>query len=128
MKARENTVRLKRFQAREKRREIAQLEMMIAEFARMVSELEVQIVHEERKSGNNDIHHFAYSAFARAARKRCDNLTDSLRDLRLRKTNAEIVLHEIDSELQHMQTLEMREDKAVAGDNDISVQSCSMIG
>lgn len=85
MKPRENMVRLRMFQVRGKRREIAQLEMMIAEFERMVLELETQISHEERKSGNNDVHHFAYSALARAARQRRDNLLNSIRDLQLQK-------------------------------------------
>ncbi len=128
MKPRENMVRLRMFQVRGKRREIAQLEMMIAEFERMVLELEAQITHEERKSGNNDVHHFAYSAFARAARQRRDNLINSIRDLQLQKTNAEIALHEANTELQRAQLLEAREKKIAADDEDILIQSNSMVG
>lgn len=128
MKPRESMVRLKMFQVRGKRREIAQLEMMIVEFERMVLELEAQIIHEERKSGNNDIHHFAYSSFARAARQRRDNLINSIRDLQLQKTNAEIALHEVTTELQRAQLLEVRENGAVAGDDSIMIQSNSMTG
>ncbi|WP_208441157.1 flagellar export protein FliJ [Bartonella raoultii] len=128
MKPRESIVRLRMFQVRGKRREIAQLEMMIAEFERMVLELETQIIHEERKSGNNDVHHFAYSALARAARQRRDNLINSIRDLQLQKTNAEIALHEISGELQRAQLLEAREKKAFADDEDVFIQSHSMTG
>ena len=49
MKSRENLVRLKRFQVNEKRRQILQLDMMIAEFDRMATELELQIAAEEKK-------------------------------------------------------------------------------
>ncbi|ATO57779.1 flagellar export protein FliJ [Bartonella sp. 1-1C] len=128
MKSRQNMVQLKMFQVREKRREIAQLEMMITEFERMVLELEEQIVNEERRSGNNDIHHFAYSAFARAARQRRDNLTDSIRGLKLQETNAKIALKEIDTELQRAQIIEKNEDKTATDDHHTFVQLHSMVG
>ncbi|ENN91255.1 hypothetical protein [Bartonella bovis] len=116
MKPRQSMVRLKMFQVREKRREIAQLEIMIKEFKQMVLELEAQIASEERKSGNDDIYHFAYSTIARAARKRQDNLTDSIRDLQRQKENAEITLHEVETELQRIQFLEVRENKKAVGE------------
>ncbi|CBI75977.1 conserved protein of unknown function [Bartonella clarridgeiae 73] len=128
MKPRQNMVRLKMFQVREKRREITQLEMMITEFERMVLDLEEQIVNEERKSGNSDIHHFAYSAFARAARQRRDNLTASIRDLKLQKTNAEITLKEINTEFQRAQILEKNGAGTVTDDHRIFTQLHSMIG
>src|SRR5919107_494397 len=55
MKSRENLVRLKQFQVNEKRRQLLQLDMMIAEFERMATELEVQISAEEKKSGITDV-------------------------------------------------------------------------
>ncbi|MET3560430.1 hypothetical protein ABID39_001127 [Bartonella japonica] len=128
MKPRNSMVRLKMFQVRERRREIAQLDMMIVEFERMVLELEAQIVYEERKSGNSDVHHFAYSAFARAARQRRDNLINSIRDLQLQKTNAEIALHEANTELQRVQLLEVREKKVVVDGESILNQSKSVTG
>ena len=48
MKTRENLVRLKRFQVNEKRRQLAQLELMVADFDRMANELDAQILAEER--------------------------------------------------------------------------------
>ena len=47
MKSRENLVRLKQFQVNEKRRQLMQLDMMIAEFDRMANELDIQIASEE---------------------------------------------------------------------------------
>src|SRR4029078_3148997 len=77
MKSRENLVRLKQFQVNEKRRQLLQLDMMIAEFERMTVELELQIPAEEKKAGITDITHFAYPPFAKAARLLRDNLINS---------------------------------------------------
>ena len=81
MKSRENLVRLKQFQVNEKRRQLLQLDMMIAEFERMAGDLEYQIAAEEKKSGITDVNHFAYPTFAKAARSRRDNLKNSQSDL-----------------------------------------------
>ena len=82
MKSRDSLVRLKRFQAEEKRRRVAQIEAMIAEFSRMASDLDREIAAEEQKSGITDLAHFAYSTYARAARGRRDNLSQSTGELR----------------------------------------------
>jgi hypothetical protein len=60
MKSRDSQVRLKLFQVNEKRRQVLQLDMMLADFERMAGELENQIGSEERKSGITDVSHFAY--------------------------------------------------------------------
>src|SRR5689334_14036135 len=67
MKSRESVVRLKRFQVEEKRRQVAQIDSMIAEFNRMSAELDVQINAEQERTGIRDTTHFAYSTFAKAA-------------------------------------------------------------
>ncbi|HEX2256564.1 MAG TPA: flagellar export protein FliJ, partial [Afifellaceae bacterium] len=74
--------RLKRFQVEEKRRQVGQIELMIEEFSRMIADLEYEIAAEHRRTGIEDEKHFAYSTFARAARKRRDNLNTSIADLR----------------------------------------------
>ena len=99
MKSRENLVRLKQFQVNEKRRQLAQLDMMIAEFDRMATELEAQIAAEESKAGITDINHFAYPTFAKAARLRRDNLKNSQLDLAQQKSAAEALLAEAEAEL-----------------------------
>ena len=81
MKSRENLVKLKQFQVNEKRRQVAQLDLMIAEFERMAGDLEIQIAAEERRAGITDVNHFAYPTFAKAARQRRDNLKTSQADL-----------------------------------------------
>lgn len=112
MKSRENLVRLKQFQVNEKRRQLAQLETMIAEFERMATELDVQITAEEKKAGITDINHFAYPTFAKAARQRRDNMKNSQADLAAQKEAAETLLAEAEAELAKAEMLENRDMKA----------------
>ncbi len=111
MKSRENLVRLKKFQVNEKRRQLLQLDMMIADFERMAGELELQIAAEEKKAGITDIHHFAYPTFAKAARQRCENLRDSQANLVQQRGAAESVLAEAEAELSKAEMLESRDSK-----------------
>ena len=83
MKSRsESLIRLKKFQVDEKRRQVTQIEMMIADFERMAAELDQQIEIEQQKTGISDIAHFAYSTFAKAAIARRDNLLASANDMK----------------------------------------------
>ena len=112
MKARENLVRLKQFQVADKRRQLLQLDMMIAEFQRMAGELEVQIAAEEKKAGITDINHFAYPTFAKAARLRRDNLMNSQHDLLQQRAMAESLLAEAEAELSKAEALESRDARS----------------
>lgn len=116
MKSRENLVRLKQFQVNEKRRQLAQLDMMIAEFDRMAAELDVQIAAEERKAGITDINHFAYPTFAKAARLRRDNLKNSQHDLMQQRASAETLLGEAEAELSRAELLESRDARQRGGE------------
>ncbi|MCT7374731.1 flagellar export protein FliJ [Chelativorans salis] len=111
MKSRTNLVRLKQFQVNEKRRRIAQLDTMIAEFNRMADELEAQVAAEEAKAGITDQNHFAYPTFAKAARLRRDNLRTSQADLAQQKEQAEDELVEAEVELRKAEALESRDGK-----------------
>jgi flagellar export protein FliJ len=123
MKSRENLVRLKRFQVNEKRRQILQLDMMIAEFDRMATELELQIAAEEKKSGISDVNHFAYPTFAKAARVRRDNLKNSQSDLAHQRQTADSLLAEAEAELSKAEMLETRDHKSreVEGDRSAMI-------
>jgi flagellar export protein FliJ len=112
MKTRENLVRLKQFQVNDKRRQLLQLDMMIAEFDRMAGELEIQIAAEEKKAGITDINHFAYPTFAKAARLRRDNLKNSQHDLLQQRATAESILAEAEAELSKAEALESRDAKS----------------
>lgn len=125
MKSRENLVRLKLFQVNEKRRQLTQLETMIAEFDRMAAELDHQVEAEEKKTGITDISHFAYSTFAKAARQRRDNLTHSKDELIGQKDAAEADLSEAEAELSKAQMLEERDGKVRETE---AVSQAGMIG
>lgn len=99
MKSRDNAVRLKRFQIDEKRRQVGQIETMIEEFNRMISDLDQEIEAEHRRTGIADDKHFAYSTFARAAIQRRENLQTSVSDLDSQLTTARAALDLAEAEL-----------------------------
>lgn len=109
MKSRESLVRLKLFQVNEKRRQLMQLDMMIAEFDRMAGELDGQIAYEERKAGITDQTHFAYPTFAKAARQRRENLMVSQRDMKAQREGAAAAFAEAEAELKKAEMLEVRD-------------------
>jgi len=115
MKPRENLVRLKQFQVTEKRRRIAQLDAMIAEFERMAVELDAQVAAEEAKAGITDQNHFAYPTFAKAARLRRDNLRISQAELVQQKEQAAHDLAEAEAELRKAEALETRDGRRDGG-------------
>jgi flagellar protein FliJ len=109
MKSRDTLIRLKRFQAEEKRRRVAQLQTMIAEFTRMSGDLDREIAHEEQRANIDDPNHFAYPTYARAARTRRDNLVLSLNELRGQLEEAEEAFKEANEELAKVQSQEARD-------------------
>lgn len=114
MKTRESLVRLKEFQVNEKRRQLQQLQVMMAEFERMAKELETQISLEEKKSGITDPTHFAYPTFAKAARQRADNLQVSIRELKAQQDAASAALDEVLAEYNRAAALEERDSSVRA--------------
>lgn len=109
MKSRDALLRLKRFQADERRRRVAQIETMITEFSRMAGDLDREIASEETRSGIADPAHFAYPTYARAARARRDNLKRSTGELNLQLTEARTCLADAMDELGKVQNLDGRE-------------------
>jgi flagellar protein FliJ len=109
MKSRDTLIRLKRFQVDEKRRRVAQTEMMIADFERMATDLDREIAAEEQRSGITDTAHFAYPTYARAAMQRRDNLKRSADDLRIQLDEAKAELAEAFEELKKVEVLDDRE-------------------
>ena len=109
MKSRDTLVRLKRFQAEEKRRRVVQLNAMIGEFTRMANELDREIGQEERRANINDPNHFAYPTYARAARSRRDNIVASITELRGQLEEAEAQFKEASEDLAKAQSQEARD-------------------
>ncbi len=114
MKSREGVLRLKKFQVDEKRRQVAQIEGMLADFQEMVDILEKQIGEEQRKAGIEDINHYAYPTFAKAAMQRRDNLYNSIEDLNAQLEKARANLSEAFEELKKLDILEDRAQSEAA--------------
>lgn len=108
-KSRDGLVRLKRFQVREKRRQVGQIESMIAEFERMARELNDQVVAEQERSGIRDTAHFAYPTFARAAMQRRDNLLASVEELKGQLAAAVADCTEAEQELEKFEAIAERD-------------------
>jgi len=123
MKSRsESLIRLKKFQVDEKRRQVAQIEMMIADFERMASELDQQIEIEQQKTGISDVAHFAYSTFAKAAAQRRTNLLTSVDDLKAKLEAARrdheealLALKRLEPTEEHGRAQHKADPRAVAG-------------
>ena len=112
MKSRDTLIRLRRFQVDDKRRRVAQIEAMIADFERMASDLDREIRAEEEKTGIFDPAHFAYPTYAKAAAQRRENLRRSAQDLQGQLADAKAELGEAFEELNKVESLEGRERTA----------------
>lgn len=111
MKSRESVIRLRRFQADEKRRQAAQIEGMIAEFLRMAHELDDQIAAEQERTGIHDVAHFAYPTFAKAALQRRDNLIASADELKVQLAHARDELSIAVEELKKVELMAERDQE-----------------
>ena len=109
MKSRDTLIRLKRFQLEEKRRRVRQIELMVAEFARISGELDREIANEEKRAGISDPRHFAYPTYARAASARRDNLKSSIAELTAQLEEAKAAQDEAQDELVKVEALESRD-------------------
>jgi flagellar FliJ protein len=123
MKSRDTLIRLKKFQVDEKRRQVAQLEGMIAEFERMAGELDQQILSEQQKAGIHDAAHFAYPTFAKAAMVRKDNLITSADGLKVQLESARAALSEAFDELKKIELLDERDREAEKSLNAVREQA-----
>ena len=109
MKSRETLIRLKKFQVDEKRRRVAQIEGMIADFQRMSVDLEREIQIEQDRAGIQDPSHFAYPTYAKAALGRRDNLRQSADNLQGQLDEAKAELQEAFEEMKKVEILDDRE-------------------
>ncbi len=123
MKSRETLIRLKKFQVDEKRRKVAQIEAMIAEFERMATELEREIRLEQERAGIHDPAHFAYPTYAKAAIARRENLKRSASELRAQLEDAKLALSEAFEELKKVELLDERDQMRERSAEDAAEQS-----
>src|SRR3954470_10372537 len=111
MKSRDMVIRLKKFQAEEKRRRVMQIEGMIAEFERIAGDLEREIRTEQERSGIHDPAHFAYPTYAKAAMQRRENLKRSADDLKTQLDEAKEAYADAAAELKKVELLDERDQQ-----------------
>src|SRR6185312_3253941 len=109
MKSRDTLIRLKKFQVDEKRRKVAQIEAMIAEFDRMAGDLDREIKTEQDRANIHDPAHFAYPTYAKAAIGRRENLRRSAGELKAQLDDAQAILGEAFEELKKVELLDERD-------------------
>jgi flagellar protein FliJ len=109
MKSRETLIRLKKFHVDERRRKVAQIEGMIADFERMAGDLEREIKAEQDRAGIHDPGHFAYPTYAKAAMQRRENLQRSADELRAQLDSATAALAEAFEEMKKVELLDERD-------------------
>jgi flagellar export protein FliJ len=123
MKSRETLIRLKKFQVDEKRRRVAQIEGMIAEFDRIAGDLEREIKAEQDRAGIHDPGHFAYPTYAKAAMQRRENLKRSAAELRTQLDDAQAALGEAFEELKKVELLDERDQARERADEEAREQA-----
>jgi flagellar FliJ protein len=114
MRSRESLLRLHRFRAEDKRRQVADIDSMIQDFMRKFDDLDAQVKFEESRSGVSDPNHFNYSLSAKAARGRRDNLMRSIAELKDQLADAQTALEEEEQELRRAELLVEKEGGAPA--------------
>jgi flagellar protein FliJ len=123
MKSRDTLIRLKKFQVDEKRRKVAQIEGMIAEFERMAGDLDREIKTEQERAGIHDPAHFAYPTYAKAAMQRKENLKRSADELKGQLDEAKASLGEAFEELKKVELLDERDQARERADENAREQS-----
>jgi flagellar protein FliJ len=131
MKSRETLIRLKKFQVDEKRRKVAQIEGMIAEFDRISADLDREIKAEQDRAGIQDPSHFAYPTYAKAAAVRRDNLKRSADEMRIQLEEAKTALADAFEEMKKVELLDerdqAREREELAAREQIELNAMGMI-
>ncbi len=123
MKSRDTLIRLKKFQVDERRRKVAQIESMIAEFERMAADLDREIKSEQERAGIHDPAHFAYPTYAKAAMTRKENLKRSADELKVQLDDAKAILGEAFEELKKVELLDERDQARERADENAREQN-----
>lgn len=113
MKSRKSLIQLRQFEVDERRQTVSDIENMMGELQQMIVDLERQIEVEQERAGVDDVNHFAYPTFAKAAIQRRDNLQNSVNELEARLGEARDRLAEAFEELKKVELIEERDAERV---------------
>lgn len=111
MKSRETLIRLRKFDVDEKRSKVAAIEAMIGDFKTMADDLDHQVETEQQRAGIDDVNHYAYPTFAKAAVQRRDNLMISISDLEAKQDYA---MEELQDAMKALKNVEILEERDIA--------------
>lgn len=117
MKSRKSLTQLRRFEVDERRQTVADIENMLEDLKQMVVDLERQIEVEQEKAGVDDVNHFAYPTFAKAAIQRRDNLNTTIQELESKLEEARDQLGEAFEELKKVELIEERDADRIRTQN-----------
>jgi flagellar protein FliJ len=109
MNSRGTLIRLKKFHVDERRRKLAQIKAVVAEFESMAVDLDREVQAEQDRAGIHDPAHFAYPTYAKAAMTRRENLKRSAAELQGRLDDAQAALGEAFEELKKVELLDERD-------------------
>ena len=109
MRSKESILRFHRFQFEEKQQQVAEIDLMIGEFKRKLSDLDQQIEAEETRSGVSDPTHFNYSMTAKSLRTRHENLVKSIEDLSAQHDAIKVQADEAEAELRKVELMAEKE-------------------
>ncbi len=113
MRSRKTLIQLRRFEVDDRRQTVSDIETMMEELRQMVVDLERQIQVEQEKAGIDDVNHFAYPTFAKAAIQRRDNLKKSVQELEAKLVESRDQLAEAFEELKKVELIEERDAKRI---------------
>ena len=105
----EARLRLQSFQVEEVRRQVGDIELMIADFRNRQKELDMAIKYEEERAGISDPKDVRYPLVAAEMRKRRENLGSSIEDLEKQLEVAIKRVEEEEAELERMREAAARE-------------------
>lgn len=107
MRNRESLIRLHKFQVDEKRRKVAELEIMLTEFQSRERELDRHVKAEQERAGISDVAHFAYPMFAKSVMRRRENILQSIQGLERQLEDAK---DELAGAFRELKKYELMED------------------
>jgi flagellar protein FliJ len=111
MRSRDTLLRLHRFRTEEKRRQVGDIDSMIADLLRKYDDLDAQVKGEEQRTGVTDPNHFNYSLAAKSTRGRRDNLLRTIAELKDQLAAAQAALAEEEFELRKIELLAEKENE-----------------
>src|SRR3954454_18566810 len=109
MRLRDTLLRLHRFRTGGKRRQVGDIDAMIADIMRKYDDLDAQVRAEEQRTGVTDPAHFNYSLAAKSTRTRRDNLLRTIAELKDELAAAQSALAEEEFELRKVEILAEKE-------------------